>query len=179
MAAARLIVGVLAGAAAGSGCKSSPTIDRGDADADGAIENDGSGGGDTPDGGCNGLTQLGAPVTPTCDPGSAPAAAGGLIVDGTYVLTESHFYGGCSTVPLLETLVIAQGTVQSLATGADATEIRASVSYQLGGNGTTLAQNQTCPAKVQTAVRFSATPTTLTIYLSTLLATRVSTFTLQ
>jgi hypothetical protein len=32
---------------------------------------------------------------------------------------------------------------------------------------------------VQTTIRFSATPTTLTIYLGTLLSARVSTFTLQ
>ena len=175
-----VVVAVLAGAAVGGGgCKSSPAIDNADADADGAVETDASGGADTPDGGCNGLTQLGAPVTPTCDPGSAPAAAGGTIVDGTYLLTESRFYGSCSTEPLAETLVVAQGIVQSIATGAGGGAIRASVSYQLGANGTTLAETQTCPAPVQTTVRFSATPSTLTIYLSTLLATRVSTFTLQ
>jgi hypothetical protein len=76
-------------------------------------------------------------------------------------------------------LVVAQGTVQSVATGADASAIRANVSYQLAANGTTLVETQTCPNKVQTTIRFSATPTTLTIYLGTLLATRVSTFTLQ
>src|SRR4051812_45736103 len=100
----------------GPGC-TSPTIDHADADADAdsAIQ-DGGAGGDTPDAGCNTLTQLGAPVTPPCDPGSAPAAAGGTIVDGTYVLSASRFHGGCSTEPLAETLVVAQGTVQSVAT---------------------------------------------------------------
>ena len=179
MRVAGLLATLVAGAAVGQGgCKSSPTIDLADADTDAAIQ-DGAAGGDTPAAGCNSLSQLGAPVTPTCDPGSAPAAAGGTIVDGTYVLTASRFYGACSTEPLAETLVVAQGTVQSVATGADASAIRASVSYQLAANGTTLAETQTCPARVQTTIRFSATPTTLTIYLGTLLSARVSTFTLQ
>ena len=171
--AAALVRALLLSAAVGlGGCKST-AIDHGDADLSEVGVPDTL----ALDAACNALTQLGAPVIPSCDPGSAPAATGGPISDGTYLLTESRFYGDCSTQPLAETIVVSQGTVQSIATGPGDSERRSSVSYLPGASDTTLSETQTCPARVQTTIRFSATATTLSIYLSTVLATRVSTFT--
>ena len=131
------------------------------------------------DGMCNPLTQLGAPVTAVCDSGAPPAATGGAIADGTYVLTESHFFGACSNGVLTETVVVSNGTVQSITTEPDGTTQAKTVTYTLGQNPTTLVETQTCPSRITTTVRFDATPTTLTIFLTTALATRVSTFVLQ
>lgn len=174
-----MVTVALLGAAVGlGGCK--PTTS---AHTDADVSEAGTSGADAAealalDAACNALTQLGAPVIPSCEPGSAPAATGGPISDGTYVLSESHFYGDCSSQPLAETLVISQGTVQSIVTGPGDSERRSSVSYLPGTPATTLSETQTCPARVQTTLRFSATASTLSIYLSTVLATRVSTFTL-
>jgi len=176
-AAAGLVAALLAGGAlAVCGCKSAPAMEPADAAADAELADGAAGNSDAL---CNGLTQLGAAVTPSCDPGAVPAPVGGAITDGTYLLTETHFHGDCSTDPLSETLVVSQGTVQSVATRADGREMRTSVKYLPGSNGTTLSATQTCPARIQTTLRYNATATTLTIYLSTVLATRVSTFTLQ
>jgi hypothetical protein len=46
-------------------------------------------------------------------------------------------------------------------------------------SGKMLVESQTCPAAVIATIGFSATPTTLTIYLVNALGTRVSTFTLM
>jgi hypothetical protein len=157
------------------GCGSSNGTGGGsDAQADAGVQVDaGAGAGDGP---CNALAQLGAAVVPACDAGSPPAATGGALVDGTYVLTESHFFGACSQTQLAQTLVVSQGTVQSIATAAGSV-IQDSVTFTIGAGATTLVETETCPAHVVTSVPFTATPTTLTIFLSNALATRVSTFT--
>jgi hypothetical protein len=169
---------MLCAGVAASGCGSSGK--HADASAlDAALDDANGNDGGLADGLCNPLTQLGTPVTPTCHDGAPPAAKGGTIVDGTYVLTETHFFGDCSNRALAETVVIAQGTVQSIATEPDGSVQLKTVTATLGQNGTTLSENQTCPIRVMTSISFDATPTTLTIYLTTALATRVSTFTLQ
>jgi hypothetical protein len=164
------------------GCRSSvagadASGDSGDAGADdtGADAPASDGG----DGGCNQLSQIGLAVTATCATGAPPAALGGAIVDGTYVLTGTVLYGVCALPDLAETLVVSQGTVESLATSADGTATRRSLTYVIPAAGTVLTETQTCPSRVIASVRFSATPTTLTIYLTNALTTRVSTFTRQ
>jgi hypothetical protein len=132
-----------------------------------------------PDAACNALSQLGEPVIPICDRGAPPAATGGAIADGTYALTESHFFGTCSQAALAETLVIAQGVVQSIATVASGEETRATIAFKVAASQTTLTETQSCPTSVIANLPFSATPTTLTIQIATQLATRVSTFTLR
>ncbi len=95
----------------GVGCGSSAAKTDAATDAPAATDAALDGGGDALDGGaCNAIAQLADPVTTSCDPGAPPAAAGGTIADGTYVLTESHFFGSCESNVLSETLVIAQGT---------------------------------------------------------------------
>jgi hypothetical protein len=156
------------------GCRSSTAgVDAGagddaggDASAFDAGEND-----------CNGLSQVGPAVTATCAAGAAPAALGGTVLDGTYVLTATVLFGTCALPDLSETLVISQGTVESLATSADGTVTRKSLTYEIPQPGTLLVETQTCPSGLIANIRYSATPTTLTIYLTNALTTRVSTFT--
>jgi hypothetical protein len=176
-----LALALLASALMGAGgCSSSGHPDSGaDLDDSGMIADAEPTDAGPPVGGCNALTQFGVAVTPSCDPGVAPAATGGDIADGTYDLNESHFYGICSTVPLAETLVVSQGTGQSIATKDDGSEIRTTVSFLVNGDGTSLNATQRCPASVQTSLLYTATATTLTTYLSTVLSTRMSIFTLQ
>lgn len=175
-AAAVLALALLAACGGSSSTAVSDAAVGGDAAADGGVAADA--GGDA----CNGLDQLGAIVTAACEPGApspATRGTGGTIADGTYVLTESQFFGICSTSELGETLVVSQGTVQSLATGASGVVTRKSLTYTVTSDGAMLVETQTCPANVVGTVGFSATPTRLTIYLVNALGTRVSTFTRQ
>jgi major membrane immunogen (membrane-anchored lipoprotein) len=166
------LVVAMAAMVAVTACGSSATApDAGPADADAS---------DAPaDAGdnCNGLAPLGPLVTATCDTGAPPPATGGTIVDGTYLLSESHFFGTCAASMLGETLVISGGKIESLAIDAGGAVLRKSLSYTASGSGTTMVETQTCPLSVVATIRFSATPTTLTIYLVNSLGTRLSTFT--
>ena len=162
------------------GCRSSMAIADAVADAGDAVGDDTAG--DVPafdagDNDCNQLSQVGLPVTASCAAGAPPVASGGTILDGTYVLTGTVLFGACALPDLSETLVISQGTVASLATSADGTVTRKSLTYQIPQPGTLLVETQTCPSRLVANIQYSATPTTLTIYLSNALTTRVSTFT--
>lgn len=139
------------------------------------------GGRDALDGGaCNAIAQLADPVTTSCDPGAAPAAAGGTIADGTYLLTESHFFGACESNVLSETLVIAQGTVQSITTDATTgLATRRSFTYKTTSGSATLTETETCPGAFIANVAFAATPSRLTIFMRNALGSRMSAFTLR
>jgi len=172
-ARAWILAPLLATAAAGCGTGRSGSAP--DAGADASTD---ASAGETGDAACNGLTQLGALVTPVCDSGPPAGLEGGPIAHGTYVLTEARFFHGCSSAPLAETLVVSQGTAQSIATdAAGGTQVK-TVTFTLGGSGA-ITETQTCPVKIALTTSYSATPTTLTIVLSNALATRVSTFTLH
>jgi hypothetical protein len=162
----------------GAGCGSSAAKPDAATDAtDAALD----GGADALDGGaCNAMAQLADPVTTSCDPGAPPAAAGGAITDGTYLLAESHFFGACESNVLSETLVIAQGTVQSITTDATTGQVtRRSFTYKTTSGSTTLTETETCPAAFIATVAFTATPSRLTIFMRNALGSRTSTFALQ
>lgn len=168
----------------GVGCGSSVSknvsaTDAGDAMATGDADLDG--GADAVDGGgCNAIAQIADPVTTSCDPGAPPAGAGGTIADGTYLLTESHFFGACESNVLSETLVIAQGTVQSITTDATTGQAtRRSFTYKSTSGSATLTETETCPGAFIATVGFTATPTRLTVFMRNTLGSRMSAFTLQ
>jgi hypothetical protein len=75
---------------------------------------------------CNTLAPIAAPVVPTCASGAVPMGTGGIIVPGTYVLTQQTFYNiqGCSTEPIAETFAFVGGgcveNVVQVGFGADA-----------------------------------------------------------
>jgi len=158
----------------GVGCGSSAS--RSDAATDATATTDAALDG----GACNAIAQLADPVTTSCDPGAPPVAAGGTIADGTYLLTESHFFGTCESNVLSETLVIAQGTVQSITTDATTGQAtRQSFTYKTTSGSATLTETQTCPGAFVATVGFSATPSRLTIFMRNPLGSRMSAFTLQ
>ena len=157
------------------GCSSSAKPGAGGVDADAPADAaDAATGLDSDAGDCNLLPQLGGTVAASCAPGPAPAATGGAIADGTYVLVDSRFFGVCVTSALAETLVILGGTAQSVVTTAAGETTHGSLSYQAADR--TMTQTQTCPKRLQTLGQFSATPDTLIILLKNALTTRASTF---
>ena len=168
----------------GLACGSSAATPDAAADAgDGAGNADGTidGGADALDGGaCNAIAQLGDPVTTSCDPGAPPVPDGGAIADGTYVLTESHFFGACESSVLSQTLVVSQGTVQSITTdAATGVATRGSFSFKVGSGSSALSETETCPGAFTASVGFTASPTRLTIFLRNALGSRMSAFELQ
>lgn len=168
----------------GVGCGSSSAKTDAAASTDAALDSNADAldsGADALDGGaCNGIDQLGDPVTTSCDPGTPPATTGGTIADGAYVLTESHFFGACESSVLSETLVVAQGTVQSITTDATTgIALRRTLTIAATSGSATLTETETCPASIIANVAFTATLNQLTIRIANVLGTRVSTFTLQ
>ena len=127
------------------------------------------------------IAQLADPVTTSCDPGAPPAAAGGTIADGTYLLTESHFFGACESNVLSETLVVSQGTVQSITTDATTgMATRRSFTYTVTSGSTTLERDGDLPRRVHRQRRRSPPrPSRLTIFMRNALGSRMSVFELQ
>jgi hypothetical protein len=162
-----------------SASKSDAAANASDATSDVTAALDG--GGDALDGGaCNAIAQVADPVTTSCDPGAPLAAVGGAITEGTYLLTESHFFGACESNVLSETLVIARGTVQSITTDATTGQAtRRSFTYEVTSGSATLTETETCPGAFAATVAFTATPSRLTIFTRSALGSRMSTFALQ
>jgi hypothetical protein len=141
-------------------------------------------GGDAPTGGgscsanvpkgqaCNAITNVGTPVTPTCNPAAVPAGTGGTIVDGTYTLTSQTYYGSatCETNPLTATLEIAGGCIQEVSTFDR--PVTVSTAATVSGANITLTVN--CvdlgtdagqPSFDVMTNTFTATPTTFTLFI--------------
>ncbi len=149
---------------AGAGCGSSQATVDGDG---------GSCSANVPKGqACNTLANVGAAITPTCMAGTIPAGSGGTIVDGRYTLTAQTYYGTtpCPSAPVSATIEIAGGCVQEAA-GATI-QVTASIVSTVAG--ATITRTVTClelgvdagPLSVDTAATtFTATPTTLTIFI--------------
>jgi len=128
------------------------------------------------DGGvCNTFANIGSMVTAGC--GSVPAATGGTIVDGTYVLTAVTFYGSsCSgdasvAIPVGSETLVGSGLDTGgclheifLNAGGDVTNTTSICSTQ----GIQYTCSEVCPAGDAGAVtqQYTATPTTLTVYSS-------------
>ncbi len=174
--AALFLIGLACGSSAATPDAAAEAADAA-GNADGTLD----GGADGLDGGgCNAIAQLADPVTSSCDPGAPPAAAGGTIADGIYVLTESHFFGSCESNVLSETLVIAQGTVQSITTDATTGQAtRRSFNYAVSNGSSTLTETETCPGAFIANVGFTATASRLTVFMRNALGSRMSTFELQ
>jgi len=167
--AALMALLLAAAGCASSAAKVDAATDAGDAAAD-ALDG----------GACNAIAQLADPVTTSCDPGSPPAAAGGTIVDGTYVMTESHFFGACESNVLSETLVISQETVHSITTDATTgMAMRRSFTIKVTSGSSTLSETETCPGAFIANIGFTATPSRLTIFMRNALGSRMSAFELQ
>jgi hypothetical protein len=119
---------------------------------------------------CNALSPAGRSVHSACVSGPAPSPAGGTIVDGTYVLVASRFFGGC---PIDETDRIvwqvcgsAWATVQEVMAPneMDVKTIDATADVEPGN--ATVGFTLTCAPNGTPNVRFGydATPASLTLY---------------
>lgn len=113
---------------------------------------------------CNSIVDVASPIAPTCASGAVPAGTGGVIADGTYVLTAQTYYGvaSCPTTRLSTTLVIAGGCYQVAAHAFEgdggSIEVRGSSSVAVQDNHltlsptcTTLSGTQDAPTKTFTA----------------------------
>jgi hypothetical protein len=124
-------------------------------------------------GACNDLQPSGAAIPVLCEQGPAPSPSGGDIVDGTYVLEASHFYGGCPTPGEVDRIVwFICGT--SWATVQEATQPATGIPTVLRLDGS--ANVTAAPPMVDVALvcappgtpggrfGYDATPTSLTLY---------------
>jgi hypothetical protein len=138
--------------------------DAGDQVSDGATD-----GGGRDSGSCNALVNAGAPVSATLVAAAPPAAGGGTVADGTYVLVKYQVYtgpggqSGPTGSSLASTLALAGGTYQAVSLTSGSTgEIRVNGAYAT--NGTKYTATTTCPGGAPTVVDYTADPTTLTQY---------------
>jgi hypothetical protein len=117
-------------------------------------------------GACTDLNDVGSLVSSTCAAGSVPTGTGGVIVDGTYVLSAVVGYhcgdaGGPS--PQSQTLFISNGCVQGAGQFRGQT-ISTTQSFTVSGNE--LSGSIVCPAGqagTQT-LTFTATASSLTLF---------------
>jgi len=185
MMRAHLIFGIAALALA-AGCSSSSggtsPSDAGsdhDAGADGAEPTDGA----TPeDGGstgqdaaadapaeaataCNMLTNSATPITYSQVNQDPPTPQGGTIVDGTYAMTDASIYTGPNgpsgpSGMSQTTIQISGNTIQVVSSGQPPTR-----TVTLATSGTSLTATDTCPDAKVNHGSYTATPTTLLIFL--------------
>jgi len=125
---------------------------------------------------CNAIPNVGAQVTPTCTTGTVPTGTGGVIADGTYVLTEQTYYNtGCPTAPISETFIIAgdcfQGVFDLFEPGSIAPAVTGTAATRVTVQGNTIMLTLTCSETgFQTTMQdtptktYTATDTTLTMF---------------
>lgn len=141
------------------------------------------------DGACNSLQPTGPQVPYQCLAATLPTPTGGTIVDGTYVLTASAFYGTPCPAPEQDRDVwLVCGTVwqtaQEHTMGTGAPMLYSFDANVTPAGGADLSLEFTCGAGMVETITFqySATPTTLTLWVSGTDSTdmgRVDTYTRQ
>jgi hypothetical protein len=113
---------------------------------------------------CNQLDLPSAAATIESGSGSPPAATGGSITDGSYVLTSVLDYNpndGLVGESTLSLMVVAGGIIQSISLDFKGSLERTSASYRT--SGTTITQTGTCGFSQQVTQGYSATPIGLTL----------------
>jgi hypothetical protein len=97
-----------------------------------------------PDGACNALTQMGAPVAIEAVPAAPPQPRGGALADGSYVVTRATLYtgvggaAGATSNSIAVTIRIANGVVETFAEG-----MARSATFE--ATGAMLTTTDTCP----------------------------------
>jgi hypothetical protein len=97
---------------------------------------------------CNAVVQQATAVGELSSTAPAPAAAGGLVVDGTYVLTKSTVHtgalpdGSMVSSPTLNTAVIAGGTWREISQDPGGRFVRVNIAFTT--TGTAFASAYTC-----------------------------------
>jgi hypothetical protein len=120
-----------------------------------------------PSGGtCNDLTPSGPSVTVQCVSGTGPTPSGGTILDGTYEMVSSDFYGSpCSSdTERIVWNVCGDTWATDQVVSAGPPNLRIDGTVTVGP--TTLVLETTCssPTEPSTKFGYDATPTSLTIY---------------
>jgi hypothetical protein len=117
---------------------------------------------------CNAVTQAATEAMTSTIKSAAPTATGGMILPGTYYLTELNVYdpAGPASGPmpsgLTVTLVIAGNVMDSVQDLPDGTQ---TFSETFSVNGTTLKRDLTCPKPgPDLAAKYTVTGTGITIY---------------
>jgi len=112
---------------------------------------------------CNGVTPLGKDVTQTCKTGALPAAKGGTVKDGVYVLMSTDFYSSsCTSGTYASTIYVCGGTwaISQGGTVASSAGSTATATF----SGTTLTLATTCGGSGSMGSPYDATDSTITIY---------------
>jgi hypothetical protein len=124
-----------------------------------------------PDGAaCNSVSVSGPLVPLQCLQATVPTPIGGTIVDGTYVLTSSAFYGATCPMPEQDRdtwLVCGNNwqTAQELTAGTSPPALRSLNLVVTPATTTGLSLQFTCGNALATVmIGYDATPTTLTLY---------------
>ena len=142
---------------------------------DAAVDVDAAGDAATADAGrpqCNALANVAEDVSIVASPTAPPPADGGVIADGVYVVRVATLHTGVGgaagdtgkTVKM--TVKVSGAQVESVFDGVTR-------SATIVVDGATLRTTSTCPSQGTDDVAFSATPTTLSLYLVDNAGTRV------
>jgi hypothetical protein len=109
-------------------------------------------------GACNAITNVGPLITPTCATGAIPSGTGGIIAEGTYVLTAQTYYAGpdCPQTPLSATIVIAGDCWEEVAMAGTAS---ASASFTAAYTAVVQGNQVTTTPTCRPATFTSGTPT--------------------
>jgi hypothetical protein len=130
-----------------------------------------------PGGACNALAPIAAPIVPTCTSGTVPTGTGGIIVPGTYALTQQVYFNltTCGSEPVSGTYAFLDGCIQGVAQ-VDFRSDAGPATYRVNESFTQPAPNEitstttcispplngTLDAPLHT---FTATPTTFTLFI--------------
>ena len=115
---------------------------------------------------CNTMPFVGVLIDEIAEATTAPAAQGGSLLDGTYVLGKVALHTGAGgaagpTGKKDSALVVINASQVELA--AEGGKRRASANFTV--SGTTLTSEQYCPEANQQVVEFTATPTQLIVFM--------------
>jgi len=116
----------------------------------------------TPGGTCHHLAQLGGSVTATCSETAPPAMTGGMIADGTYVMSSATVYTSGTTT--CAGLVFPTGDPSTLLVTAPCMQsidlMGGAKSYALSASGSTLTLMEVCPNVSTSSVPYTASSST-------------------
>lgn len=127
---------------------------------------------------CNAIVNVASPIMPTCTTDTMPTGTGGVIADGTYVLTSQTYYdlSNCSDSPIAETVIMAGDCFQAVfglfESGSTAAALTGTGSALVTVQDSAITLTPTCSSTgfttsmqdAPTSKTYTATPTTLTIY---------------
>jgi hypothetical protein len=118
---------------------------------------------------CNDLTPSGLPITIQCAAGTPPVPSGGNVVDGTYEMVSSTFFGSSCPMDDVEQIVWTTcgpywTTAEILMGSVPKTLLYINGTVAFEGGGVTLTPSCSTNSVNITTFGYDATPTDLTLY---------------